>query len=1248
MRDYFRIIMLFDINMSSRQDQLMRALNLASTGQRISQEEDFKIREELRDEEMEDIRLEERDAERARLEEIQRGIEEKLGEVDDDEEEARLQQRLEEVQRLQVEEELRFERDDEKVYDFLATPLISPEDRNGMDIDDLDDLALVKLLIEEMELTGRVRVRLVDKFTGEVYEEQEYNVEGRNWFNDANGADDWAEDYESRRTVFREHATDLSGSNLRLIFDETEPLGGQLAPQSFRDGKYHCLLNPMKVAFLKKYDESSARGTRSTYANMIKKVDKYLLMYEGGVPECKMQDMVNDLKVDIHIQDVMSMVKKGSMYAMYKSHIRRRMIFKFINTRLNHVEYTDCFINTYHQAEEITERSEMDRIVRKLDDTDQHYLYSSSKDAGYKSIHTKDKFYIYKTEYSDIVNDFEKEEGIDKCSLYYDERSTKFARQAVHVGGAVDFTDTIHKIKGEMGKELNKGYVNAAKGEKLCIDITRIDHKASYASFKGCNYYEGFPALYSRWRYVDTDEDPVKFMKDRPGGEFYVEDITYDAKEGGEYIMDRNTKKILMTLNCYVRDTKRKSYMKRHEKKSIFIQRSGVYPGPELRYLWDIGARFTLVAALWGPKTLSFDIPDTMFKEENGLRHYKRWAGMCMSVKGATRYRMRCDIPMANHLKGMGYDVYMYKDDAVCNLVVNRPDSMVRTKCHIASYILSYSRIQILQQLFLIPYDKIIRVTLDDIYFVKHDRKFELRDGYRMKEIKWFSFTGDENDYLNYYDDLELPEADDTVYPNSRGVGEHIHVVTGGPGTGKTHSTIKNPLWCNVLYTAPSHKLRSYVKKKYNIQTAVHSNLLSGRVHISLTTAYSDRRIPSVIIVDEATQMGQGTLNTVVEQFPYSEIILVGDFDGKKGFCYQLNPAEGNPLDIGNYCNTELTHNYRAEECGRLADMVTIMRTHMYKLYGDKVPNGGYKGRGDGRLFRNHVLRVSKYYDVTEGEVRDLLGCTESELEEYIGRQWYDSKMNWGNYGSYWNLDHVVPVSVGERKEIVCSYHNLQPLTVEENSLKGNSTGRRKGGFSLKSEEDFVDRVLFLLKDRIITPEDATREKGGIKLKDMVLVGRRRCIKCKIGVGGVKRCKGCKKKANGGYCKLCKLCRCEAKTRVGKFSGVSYWASTLANRYMGEQYNGVVGNWRKYLVVKNVRGVDGEELHNGDIVISDKEVRGSEERYAFTVHQTQGETIEEDIYIDMDNLFDPCRMLYTAISRAKRIDQIHLVKNPIV
>jgi hypothetical protein len=69
-----------------------------------------------------------------------------------------------------------------------------------------------------------------------------------------------------------------------------------------------------------------------------------------------------------------------------------------------------------------------------------------------------------------------------------------------------------------------------------------------------------------------------------------------------------------------------------------------------------------------------------------------------------------------------------------------------------------------------------------------------------------------------------------------------------------------------------------------------------------------------------------------------------------------------------------------------------------------------------------------------------LLGC---DLEFF--RRWlefrFDNEMNWDNFGSYWHIDHILPVSkfdFGDNRSMYICFHwtNLQPLVGSENQEK--------------------------------------------------------------------------------------------------------------------------------------------------------------------------------------------------------------------
>jgi len=73
-----------------------------------------------------------------------------------------------------------------------------------------------------------------------------------------------------------------------------------------------------------------------------------------------------------------------------------------------------------------------------------------------------------------------------------------------------------------------------------------------------------------------------------------------------------------------------------------------------------------------------------------------------------------------------------------------------------------------------------------------------------------------------------------------------------------------------------------------------------------------------------------------------------------------------------------------------------------------------------------------------------LVGYTKDDLIKHLEKQ-FDKNMSWDNYGSYWHVDHNIPLSwfrynsSKDKSFKVCwGLTNLQPLTATENIKKGN------------------------------------------------------------------------------------------------------------------------------------------------------------------------------------------------------------------
>ena len=76
----------------------------------------------------------------------------------------------------------------------------------------------------------------------------------------------------------------------------------------------------------------------------------------------------------------------------------------------------------------------------------------------------------------------------------------------------------------------------------------------------------------------------------------------------------------------------------------------------------------------------------------------------------------------------------------------------------------------------------------------------------------------------------------------------------------------------------------------------------------------------------------------------------------------------------------------------------------------------------------------------------------------------------------------------------------------------------------------------------------------------------------------------------------------------------------------------------KYYITSNNR-----VFSNGEIVIGEKPDIKCEVRHAFTTHSIQGETAYNKLFIESSKMFDS-RMFYTALSRAKSLDQIYIIE----
>jgi hypothetical protein len=86
-------------------------------------------------------------------------------------------------------------------------------------------------------------------------------------------------------------------------------------------------------------------------------------------------------------------------------------------------------------------------------------------------------------------------------------------------------------------------------------------------------------------------------------------------------------------------------------------------------------------------------------------------------------------------------------------------------------------------------------------------------------------------------------------------------------------------------------------------------------------------------------------------------------------------------------------------------------------------------------LLRNLRIRLRNALkkEFKSGKTIELLGCSIEEFKLHLEKQ-FDKNMTWENYGTYWEVDHIQPLS----KEGSFHYTNTQPMHFSENRSKGN------------------------------------------------------------------------------------------------------------------------------------------------------------------------------------------------------------------
>jgi hypothetical protein len=125
--------------------------------------------------------------------------------------------------------------------------------------------------------------------------------------------------------------------------------------------------------------------------------------------------------------------------------------------------------------------------------------------------------------------------------------------------------------------------------------------------------------------------------------------------------------------------------------------------------------------------------------------------------------------------------------------------------------------------------------------------------------------------------------------------------------------------------------------------------------------------------------------------------------------------------------------------------VVAIIKKRGMIIHNRRNPVLRGKGNGkDHRRLANHLrgrMRKALKRFTKCGRTYEIIGCSPAQIKLHLESQW-SPEMNWENYGTYWQVDHIIPcarfdLSKPEEQRRCFHYTNLQPLTAKDNHAKG-------------------------------------------------------------------------------------------------------------------------------------------------------------------------------------------------------------------
>jgi len=448
-----------------------------------------------------------------------------------------------------------------------------------------------------------------------------------------------------------------------------------------------------------------------------------------------------------------------------------------------------------------------------------------------------------------------------------------------------------------------KDFVNIDAVDKDAL--RHIDMERAYARFYNCRHYAGFPGKITDFR--ECRGVNIAFVRDNLGY-YLIENLRMDGMDPawvrlfhhlciyrteGELLEDDTVVSVPLTL-----------------------------PSVELVWLHELGATFDILQGCWGTR-IDFRFPQAFEDKKDGTcRYYSKWTGQQKSFQTHSKiYMAGTEAFFGNILSHMrdkqtglpteqktrvryfSEDEQTWEGDARVPRkhvgqgegVIEYPKDRILHLAHIAGFITSYQRLAVLEQLFAMDFDKLVRVCVDGIYF--YDHPFEMNRQFNSKPDIHLG-NAECHSYMTYR------TWEGTAPPRFR-ESFHRELFLGAGGNGKTHRNLIDKGFVKPIYIAPSWKLARAKAKEYGCEVSVLARAYHPVHSLPIIKKHN------VLIFDEASMISQREKLVLFDIYKHAKLIFCGDVG------YQLPPIAGKPITRDGFDNiVTLTANHRFKDTG--------------------------------------------------------------------------------------------------------------------------------------------------------------------------------------------------------------------------------------------------------------------------------------------------------------------------------------------